>query len=124
MLTFRCATTRRVSRSVPLAGAAFALLVLLSAAASPGAARAQELDSNSCIGIPGSGFSCVNRSGPQGDPFIRIVPPPADAAAQSQARERERRWVSRCRPVIAQDRYGVARYRYARAGCAFGIIGD
>ena len=103
------------------AGAAFALSVLVSAAA-PSQARAQELESGGCVGGVYA-YNCVNRWGPAGDPFIRIVPPPADAAERAIANERERRWADRCRPVIKQDRYGVGRYHYAMPGCEFGIGG-
>lgn len=119
MLTFGCARTRRGSWPTAFAGVALALSVLVSAAA-PSKARAQELESGGCVGGMRA-YNCVNRRGPTGDPFIRIVPPPADAAERARASERERRWVDRCRPVIRQDRYGVARYHYAMPGCGFGI---
>lgn len=123
MLTFRSAKTRRAARPATFAGAAFALSIVLSAAATPIAAQAQEIETHGCVAGDNS-YNCASRRGPIGDPFIRIVPPPADAAAQARAKERERRWVNRCRPIIAQDRYGVGRYRYARVGCGFGVIGE
>jgi hypothetical protein len=119
VLTFSCAITRRGSRLTAFAGAAFALSVLVSSAA-PSQARAQEIESGGCVGSAFA-YNCVDRWGPTGDPFIRIVPPPTDAAERARASERERRWVDRCRPVIDHDRYGVARYRYAMPGCEFGI---
>ena len=66
--------------------------------------------------------NCVVRWGDPGDPYIRAVPPPADAAQRTQAAERDRKWEQRCKPVIAQDRYGVPRYEYAAASCEFGVI--
>jgi hypothetical protein len=124
VLTFRSAKARRAARPVTSAGAALALLILMSAAASPIAARAQEFESRGCVGAEQS-YNCITgRWAGSGNPFIRIVPPPIDAAAQARAKERERRWVDRCRPVVVQDRYGVARYRYAKAGCGFGIISE
>jgi len=57
-----------------------------------------------------------------GDPFIRKVPQPRDAAERARAKDEDRRWVERCRPTIHPDRYGVPRYHYARPGCEFGVI--
>jgi hypothetical protein len=109
----------RVSqRAVPI-GAAFVISIASSVAIGT-AAHAQTIDSSSCLESWNS-FNCVNEWAPIGDPFIRIVPAPADAAAQASARHHERRWADRCRPVIRQDRYGIARYRYAAPGCEFGI---
>jgi hypothetical protein len=119
VLIFGCTTARRASRFAALVGAAFALSVMGSMP-SWTSAHAQETRTGGCVGN-GSAFDCVTRWGPAGDPFIRIVPPPADKAAKTRAVERERRWVDRCRPVIMQDRYGVARYRYAMPGCEFGV---
>lgn len=93
------------------------------AAATPTAAQPQGLRTTGCVGSWRS-FSCVTRWGRAGDPFVRLVPQPVDAAEQARAVERDRRWVSRCRPVITQDRYGVARYHYAMPGCEFGIGED
>jgi hypothetical protein len=45
----------------------------------------------------------------------RRYPSPARAGA-------DHKWEERCRPTIAQDRYGVPRYQYAAPGCEFGII--
>lgn len=58
------------------------------------------------------------------DPFVRIVPQPADPAEQAEASARDRRWVAFCKPFVVQDRYGVSRYQYARAGCEFGALGN
>jgi hypothetical protein len=74
-----------------------------------------------CTGTQGAA-NCVLRIGPAGNPFIRTVPQPENAADKEQAAARDRKWIERCRPVIAQDRYGVARYHYAAAGCEFGVI--
>jgi hypothetical protein len=37
-----------------------------------------------------------------------------------EARERERRWVERCRPHLRADAHGVNRYVYAAPGCEYG----
>jgi hypothetical protein len=74
-----------------------------------------------CAGSRGAA-NCVVRWGEAGDPYIRVVPEPAGDAERSQSAERDRKWEQRCKPVIAQDRYGVPRYEYAAAGCEFGVI--
>lgn len=48
-------------------------------------------------------------------------PSPEDVA---ENRERERKWVDRCRPVVRQDAYGVGRYVYTARGCEYGRIED
>ncbi len=119
MLTFRRAKSNRARTSAPLFGAAFAVSVLtLFVGTAPG--TAQQVETTGCIGTFFS-VSCTSRTGPAGDPFIRIVPPPLDAAAAARLQEREHRWAGRCRPIIAADRYGVARYRYAAPGCEYGV---
>lgn len=65
---------------------------------------------------------CVTRWAPTGDPYIRTVPQPHTDEEKAVAAERDHRWLQRCRPVIAQDRYGVPRYHYAAAGCDLGVI--
>lgn len=85
------------------------------------AAHADGMAVGGCVGTGGS-VSCVARWGEAGDPYIRIVPQPVDEIDRKRAAERERKWEERCRPTIAQDRYGVPRYQYVVAGCEFGII--
>lgn len=87
------------------------------------AAQAQMAGSGGCIGDRYS-LNCAFRYGPAGDPYVRHVPQPLDAAAIARAQERERRWAARCHPVIALDPYGVSRYRYAQPGCEFGVGED
>ena len=74
-----------------------------------------------CVGGAGAA-NCVLRVGPAGDPYIRSVPQPGTEAEKARAVEHDRRWMSRCRPIVVQDRYGVPRYHYAAEGCEFGII--
>jgi len=85
------------------------------------AAHADGMALGGCVGGTGS-LNCVVRWGEAGDPFIRIVPPPLNDVERTRAAERDRKWEERCRPTIAQDRYGVPRYHYAAPGCDFGII--
>ncbi len=67
-------------------------------------------------------LNCAVRWGETGDPYVRIVPPEGSEEDRARAAERERRWEQRCKPVVAQDRYGVTRYRYSAPGCEFGIL--
>ena len=84
-------------------------------------AYADTLYVGGCVGAPGA-VSCVLRVGPAGDPYVRTVPQPENEADKARATERDQKWLQRCRPIVAQDRYGVPRYHYAAAGCAFGVI--
>jgi len=84
-------------------------------------AYADTLYVGGCVGAPGA-VSCVLRVGPAGDPYVRTVPQPETDAEKARATERDQKWLQRCRPIVAQDRYGVPRYHYAAAGCAFGVI--
>jgi hypothetical protein len=84
-------------------------------------AYADTLYVGGCVGAPGT-VSCVLRVGPAGDPYVRTVPQPESDADKARATERDQKWLQRCRPIIAQDRYGVPRYHYAAAGCDLGVI--
>jgi hypothetical protein len=84
------------------------------------AAQSAVIKNGGCVSS-WSSFNCVMRWGPAGDPYVRVVPRSLDAAEIARAKERQRRWVDRCRPTIAPDRYGVSRYRYAQPGCEFGV---
>lgn len=120
MLTVSCVRVGLVTRPVAcIVGAAALSVITLTAPA-----KAEVMARGGCIGgIFGSrSVNCVVRWGEAGDPYIRTVPQPADETARSQAAERERKWEQRCRPTIAQDRFGVPRYRYSAAGCEFGVI--
>jgi hypothetical protein len=101
-----------------MAGAATVFLFATSAVG--GSAQAEELHVGGCIG-GWTTFNCVSRWGEAGDPYVREVPQPSSDADKARAKERDKRWVDRCRPYITQDRYGVARYHYAEPGCEFGI---
>lgn len=85
-----------------------------------GSADAQEIWVSGCVANWGS-VSCSDYHGPPSDPFLRLAPQPTTPEDQARAKERDRRWVDRCRPSIRQDRYGVARYHYAMPGCDFGF---
>lgn len=98
-----------------------ASLSVLALAMTWNAAHAEESAAGGCIG-GGRSLNCVARWGETRDPYIRIVPQPADDTERKQAAERDRKWEARCKPTIAQDRYGVPRYQYAAPGCDFGVI--
>ncbi len=100
------------------AGAALALPLIALAAARP--AEAAEVRVDGCVGT-WHAVGCTSIWAPLGDTYIRKVPQPRDAAERAQANEEDQRWVARCRPTLRQDRYGVARYHYARPGCEFGV---
>jgi hypothetical protein len=85
------------------------------------AADADTVGVGGCTGGRGS-INCVFRVGPAGDPYIRTVPQPENETDKERATARDHKWIDRCHPTIAQDRYGVPRYRYAAAGCEFGVI--
>ena len=85
------------------------------------AAYADGIAVGGCVGGGGS-LNCVVRWGDAGDPYIRMVPPAADERSETPRGQRDHKWVARCRPKIAQDRYGVPRYQYAAPGCEFGVI--
>jgi len=74
-------------------------------------------------GCVGSGaVNCVVRWGEAGDPYVRLVPAPANEEEKARSAERDHKWEARCRPTIVQDGYGVPRYQYAARGCEFGVI--
>jgi len=85
------------------------------------AADADTVGVGGCVGVKGS-VNCVVRVGPAGDPYIRTVPQPENEADKERSAARDRKWIERCHPTIAQDRYGVPRYHYVAAGCEFGVI--
>jgi hypothetical protein len=99
-----------------------AILIAISSVAS-----ADGIAVGGCVGGYGSffgrqnGVNCVLRWGQAGSTNIRQVPE-ASGEERSLAAERDRKWQERCKPAIAQDRYGVPRYIYAARGCEFGVI--
>ncbi len=74
----------------------------------------------SCVFHRGAGH-CVRqyRYGDRGTNGVQSLREPS-AEETAQARERERRWVARCRPHLRADEYGVNRYVYAARGCEYG----
>jgi hypothetical protein len=120
VLTVNCLRLAAASRHAAcFCGAAtlsvMTLIGILSAAHADGMAQ------GGCVGGTGA-LNCVVRWGEAGDPYVRIVPPPANDVERTRSAERDRKWQQHCQPIIMQDRYGVARYRYSAPGCEFGVI--
>ena len=69
--------------------------------------------------------SCVRqyRYNDAGNTGIKQYGEAAEEAA-AESREREKLWVSRCRPSLREDVHGVSRYVYAAPGCEFGRFRD
>ncbi len=120
MLTLSCARVALVSRYAARIGAAASLSVV-AVATICSVAYADGIAAGGCIGGRSS-LNCIVRWGDARDPYIRTVPPAADEIERTRAAERDRKWEARCKPTIAQDRYGVPRYQYAAPGCEFGVI--
>jgi hypothetical protein len=128
VLTFHFGLASRPARSASAVGAALALSMLfwcggLAAAQAQETEAVRAVHTRGCV-IDEYAMNCVERYGPAGDPYVRQVPQPLDAAAIARAEARARRWAERCHPVVALDRYGVSRYRYAQPGCEFGVGED
>ena len=120
MLTLNCARVALTSRHAAHVGAATALSAIILAMILS-AAYADGMAVGGCLG-GGGAVNCVVRWGEAGDPYVRTVPQPTDEAERARAAQRDRKWEERCRPTIAQDRYGVPRYHYSAPGCEFGVI--
>jgi hypothetical protein len=116
VLIFRRIKASLASRLAACIGATLTFVVITSSAA-----HADKLYVGGCVGGWGAG-NCVLRIGPAGDPYVRLIPEPGSEVEKARAAERDRLWMSRCQPVVAQDRYGVPRYHYAAPGCEFGVI--
>jgi hypothetical protein len=102
--------------------AGFAVLAPVILTASLSAAQPAGRDNTSCVGTYRS-FSCVEIwSDGSGEAHIRSIPQPGSDQESVQSRKREEQWQARCRPVVKQDEYGVARYRYAAPGCDLGRL--
>lgn len=127
MLTSRrCAGAPSASQSPAPKGVAAILSVTALVAtliATGSSAEAGGLRDTNCVGTRSSS-NCVTRWGPAVDPYIRLVPETMDEAEKAHLAARDRRWLSRCRPSVVHDSYGVSRYRYSAPGCEFGVGED
>jgi hypothetical protein len=89
----------------------------------PASAQERGVTVKNCIGGYYRGFTCVTTAR-RGDlnPHIIGVPQPISEQERAEMQQRDRQWQARCRPVVRQDDYGVARYSYAARGCEFGKL--
>ncbi len=118
MLTSRPAEAPSASWSVAQVGAAIILSVMtLTSAYAGGVADL------SCVRGAKS-FNCVGQWATAGDPYVRQVPEALSEAEKAHVLARDRKWLTRCRPVVEHDSYGVARYHYSAPGCEFGVGTD
>lgn len=103
----------RLAITVAMAGLVFGV------ASGPVTAQVTDTVVGSCV-FAGGGVHCVRqyRYGDRGDNVRKLREPSAEELAE--LRERERRWVERCRPALRQDAHGVNRYVYAAPGCEYG----
>ena len=82
--------------------------------------RYTDTATSSCVYSFGA-TSCVQqyRYGDSGSNGFQAVRAPSESD-MAEAREREQQWVSRCRPQVRHDAFGVGRYVYAAPGCEYG----
>jgi hypothetical protein len=108
--------------SASRSAAAVSAAIVLSLTAFTPTHAGTVIDPN-CVG-PAKSFNCAAQCGTAGDPYVRQVPQELGEAEKARLATRDHKWLARCRPVIERDRYGVARYSYAAAGCEFGVGTD
>lgn len=103
---------------------ALAILTLTAINHPAPAQRVTDTVVGSCV-YAGGAAHCVRqyRYGDAGNSGITSMKEPSEEEL-AEARERDRQWVSRCRPVLRQDAYGVSRYVYAARGCEYGRYQD
>jgi hypothetical protein len=99
---------------------ALAALMWSGSLAPAAAQRATDTAVSSCV-FSGGAVHCAEkfRYGDRGNNGIQSLKEP-DPLDISDSRDREARWVARCKPQLRLDRYGVNRYVYAAAGCEYG----
>ena len=118
-------TTRVTTRMTRMVLSLAIIAAALIAAGAPAMAqRVTDTVVGSCV-TSGGGAHCVRqfRYGDPGNSGIKSLrePIPEEVA---DLREREARWVERCRPMLRRDAYGVGRYVYAARGCEYGRDSD
>jgi hypothetical protein len=118
VLTSRAAEKSSASWSVARVGAT----IIISVVALTPACAGGVVDF-SCVRGTRS-FNCVSQRATDGDPYIRIVPQVLGEAERAEASMRDHKWLTRCRPLVARDNYGVARYLYSEPGCEYGVGAD
>ncbi len=100
------------------------LLLLAAGATEAWSQRVTDTVVGSCVYSFGAAH-CVRqyRYGDAGNNGIQALKEPSEETA-AEARERDRLWLARCRPIVRQDALGVGRYHYAAPGCEFGRFAD
>ena len=95
-------------------------LALGGASGPASAQRVTDTVVGSCA-FSGGAAHCVRqyRYGDRGNTGVQSLREP-NADDIADVREREARWVARCKPHLRADRHGVGRYVYAAPGCEFG----
>jgi hypothetical protein len=101
--------------------AATSLCLTFSFALSTSAVLADGIRNTTCISSSGA-FACTTQW--HRASATQHLPWQIDPRETAAAKERERRWLARCRPIARQDQFGVSRYSYAAAGCEFGKVED
>jgi hypothetical protein len=100
------------------------LTIVLAAFAFAGAPASVQAYTDTVVGscvFSGGAAHCVRqyRYGDRGNGGVKSMREPS-AEDIAESRERERRWVERCRPLLRTDSHGVNRYVYAARGCEYG----
>ncbi len=115
-----------IRSTTKVAGLVALSAIVLVGAAGGAAAQGRRTDTvtGSCVYAYGTA-SCVRqyRYNDAGNTGIKKYGEAAEEAA-AESREREKLWVSRCRPSLRQDAHGVSRYVYAAPGCEYGRFQD
>jgi hypothetical protein len=124
VLTNQLARAPHPSRLLVRIGVAVVLSIAATASAAVTSAIAGGVGDVSCLGSAPKSFNCAGRwDMAPGDVYVRLVPEPGEAQ-KAALKERDRKWLAHCRPVVERDDFGVARYHYAAPGCEYGIGAD
>lgn len=102
------------------------VLICATTGASAQGRRTTDTVTGSCVFAYGTA-SCVRQyryNDPGNSGIIQLGESKEKDEADAESREREKAWVSRCRPILRQDALGVSRYVYAAPGCEFGRFSD
>ena len=109
-----------MSKRLGLASGLAAVMLMAGPELAPAQSRHTDTVVGSCVYAAGAAH-CVRqyRYGDRGNSGIQSFKEPSEEEI-AESRERDRRWVARCRPYLRQDQYGVSRYHYAARGCEYG----
>jgi hypothetical protein len=109
-----------------IAGLIAVAAIVATGAATSAMAQAPRTDTVTGSCVFGYGIANCVRQYRYNDPGNSGIKKYGEAAEEAAADslEREKLWVSRCRPVLRQDELGVSRYVYAAPGCEYGRFRD